>query len=215
MHPSAKLLTILPALPRIALPGPWYRTVALDYLQGPPPGTPAGSPIQPLWPGGCHQKGVRFTPKAPPDVAINGLYLATDEVTTIAEVTGVLRPSGSPVAIVFKPLVLMSALGVLTNLLDTTDPVVQAALGTNDQELTGNWAKAQVKYLAGAGPMPPTQVLGQAAFNADGIAGLIYDSTKSSTKGKGILVFTDRLAAAGNYVELYNEPGGKLQQRIP
>jgi len=211
----ANLLAILPALPRIALPGPWYRAVAFDYLQGPPPGAPAGSPIQPLWPGGCHRKGVRFTPKSPAAAPIDGLYLGTDETTTIAEVTGVLRPPGSPVAIVFNPLALLSVLGVLTNLLDTTDSVVQAALGTNQQELTGDWAKAQAKYLAGAGPMPPTQVLGQAAFDAGGIVGLLYESTKSSTNGKGILVFTDRLAGAGNYVELYNQPGGKLQQRIP
>jgi hypothetical protein len=213
--PYAKLLTILPAVPPTALPGPWYRAVAFDYLQGPPPGAPAGSPIQPLWPGGCHQKGVRFTPKAPPAAAINGLYLATDEVTTIAEVAGVLKPPGSSVAVVFKPLVLMSVLGVLTNLVDTTDPAVQAALGTNQQELTGNWAQAQAKYLVGAGPLPPTQVLGQAAFDGGGVVGLIYESTKSSTNGKGVLVFTDRLAAAGSYVELYNEPGGRLQQRIP
>jgi hypothetical protein len=136
-------------------------------------------------------------------------------MTTVAEVSGVLRPAGSPVAIVFRPLALMSVLGVLTNLVDTTDPVIQAALGTNQQELTGNWAQAQVKYLAGSGPMPPTQVLGRAAFDANAIVGLIYESTKSSTNAKGILVFTDRLAAAGSYVELYNEPGGKLQQRIP
>lgn len=158
---------------------------------------------------------MRFTPKSPPAAPIDGLYLGTDETTTIAEVTGVLRPPGSPVAIVFNPLALLSVLGVLTNLLDTTDSVVQAALGTNQQELTGDWAKAQAKYLAGAGPMPPTQVLGQAAFDAGGIVGLLYESTKSSTNGKGILVFTDRLAGAGNYVELYNQPGGKLQQRIP
>ncbi len=215
MLPYANLVAILPALPRISLSGPWYRAVAFDYLQGAPPGAPAGSPIQPLWPGGCHQKGVRFTPKAPPAAAINGFYLATDEMTTMAEVAGVLRPPGSPVAIVFKPLVLMSVLGVLTNLVDTTDPLVQAALGTNQQELTGNWAQAQAEYLAATGPMPPTQVLGQAAFNAGGIVGLIYESTKSATNGQGILVLTDRLAAAGSYVELYNEPGGKLQQRIP
>jgi hypothetical protein len=213
--PYANLVAILPTLPRIPLAGPWYRAVAFDHLQGPPPGAPVGSPIQPLWPGGCHQKGVRFTPKAPAAAAINGLYLGTEEMTTIAEVAGVLRPPGSPVAIVFKPLVLMSVLGALTNLVDTTDPVVQTALGTNQQEVTGNWAQAQAKYLAGTGPMPPTQVLGQAAFDAGGIAGLIYESTKSATNGKGILVFTDRLAAAGSYVELYNEPGGKLLQRIP
>jgi len=213
--PYANLVAILPTLPRIPLAGPWYRAVAFDDLQGPPPGTPVGSPIQPLWPGGSHKKGVRFTPKAPPAAAINGRYLGTDEKTTIAEVAGVLSPAGSPVAMVFKPLALLSVLGVLTNLVDTTDPVVQDALGTNEEELTGNWAKAQVRYLAGTRPMPPTQVLGQAAFDAGGIVGLIYESTKSSTNGKGILVFTDRLAAAGSYVELYNEPGAKLQQRLP
>lgn len=72
--------------------------------------------------------------------------------------------------------------------------------------LAGPWYRAVAfDYLQGP----------QAAFNAGGIAGLTYESTKSSTNGKGILVFTDRLAAAGSYMELYNEPVGKLQQRIP
>jgi hypothetical protein len=64
-------------------------------------------------------------------------------------------------------------------------------------------------------PHAATQVLGQAAFDAGRIVGLVYESTKSATSGKGILVFTGRLAAAGSYVELDNEAGGKLQRRIP
>lgn len=197
------------------MPGPWYRAVVFDYLQGPPPGASARSAIQPLWPGGAHYKGARFTPKASTTSAIDGLYLASDEITAIAEVTGVLRPAGSPVPLMFEPLALLTVAGALTDILDTTDVAVQSLLGTNQQELTGDWVKAQDKYLKGLGPMPPTQVLGQAAFDVGGIAGLLYESTKSPTSGMGLLVFTGRLAAAGTYLQLYNKPAGKLQQRIP
>lgn len=215
MLARANLLTVLPGLPRKALSGPWYRAVLFDYLQGPPPGAVPGSPVQPLWPGGAQQKGVRFTPKAPPSAGINALYLATEEKTALEEVTGILRPKGSPVALVFPPLALLTVRGVLTNVVDVSDAAVEKALGTNHQELTGDWEVMQVDYLAGKGPLPPTQVLGEAAFAAGGIVGLLYKSAKSSAKADAIVVFTDRLAAAGCYVELFNDPAGKLQQRIP
>lgn len=214
MFPFKTLLKVLPGLPRIAMPGPWYRVVKFDHLKGPPPGAKKKSPVQPLWPGGAASNGARFTPQSA-GAGIKGLYLATDVMTAVEEVAQVLRPPGSPVALVFEPYALLTVQGVLTNLVDISSATIQAKLGTNHTELTGDWKTAQDKYLAGIGPVPPTQVLGRAAFRAGGIVGLCYDSSKSSTGGKGILVFTDRLKSAGNYVELYNKAGRSLQQRLP
>ena len=64
--------------------------------------------------------------------------------------------------------------------------------------------------------MPPTQVLGQAAFDVGGIVGLKYRSSKSVPSGFAIVVFTDRLAPGGSsYLELFNQPTASLKQRIP
>ena len=215
MLPVTKLRRALAKQPRVSYSGPWYRAVVFDYLLKPPPGVTAGSPVQPLWPGGARRKGARFTPKETPAPGIDCLYLATDELTPMLEVSGVLRPPGSPVPLVFEPQVLMTVRGVLTNIVDITQLGVQTALGTSHAELTGDWLVPQEQYLAGKGPMPPTQVLGQAAYEDGNILGLAYRSTKSSTSSLGIVVFTERLAKVFSYLELYNKIGGTLQQRLP
>jgi hypothetical protein len=210
----SKLLKVLPGLPRIALSGPWYRVVKFEHLKGPPPPAKKG-PVRPLWPGGAPSEGARFTRKSTATSGIKSLYLATDVMTAVEEVTQVLRPAGSPVPLIFVPYVLLTVQGVLTSLVEVSDVAIQAKLHTNHAELTGDWQTMQVDYLAGKGPLPPTQVLGQAAFDAGGIVGLVYKSAKSSTKVDALLIFRDRLASAGCYVELFNKPGGKLQQRLP
>ncbi len=215
MLAAAQLLKVLPGQPRIVMHGPWYRAVAFDHLPKPPPGPPAGRPIQPLWPGGASLRGARLTPPAVGVPGLPSLYLAQDEMTPLLEVTGVLKPPRSPVALVFEPQVLMTVDGSLTDILDVTDPSVQAALETSTQELTGNWALQQADYLAGKGSMPPTQALGEAAYQVGCIVGLKYRSSKNVANGYGVVVFSDRMTAAGNYLELFNQSGGYLQQRLP
>ncbi len=138
-----------------------------------------------------------------------------DEMTPLREVTGVLTPPNSPVPLLFEPQVLMTVDGILTDVLDVTDGQVQSALGTTLQELTGDWAIQQEDYLAGKGPMPPTQVLGQAAYEFGAIAGLKYRSSKEVAGASGIVVFLDRLAQGQSYLEVFNKPSGILQQRLP
>ena len=215
MLPTRDLRRVLPQLPRIAIRGPWYRAVKFDHLLDPPPGARRGSRVQPLWPEGSLSKGARFTPRGTGGQGFRSLYLAQDETTTLLEVTGVLRPQGSPVPLVFEPQVLMTVDGVLTEIVDLTDNQVYAALGASLQELTGDWVVQQADYLAGKGPMPPTQVLGQAAFEVKGIVGLKYASSKSVAGAVGIVVFTDRLVRGQSYVEVYNKPSGVLKQRLP
>jgi RES domain len=209
------LRRILPGLPSIAVPGPWYRAVAFEYLTGPPPGAASGSPVQPLWPGGARRQGVRFTPQGTGKQGFECLYLAFDEMTPLLEVTQVLRPPNSLVPLLFEPQVMMTVNGVLTDILDMTDTKTQGALGTSLQELTGDWAVQQADYLIGKAPMPPTQALGQAAFDVGVIAGLKYKSSKNPARGLAIVVFTDRLAVGSCYLELVNKPNGSLRQRLP
>ena len=215
------LRKVLPTLPRIPLRGPWYRAVNYDHLTGPPPGSSAGSAVQPLWPGGAARKGARFTPRAVTAGApgsgapgIDGLYLAEDEITPLLEIASVFRPPGSGVPLLFEPQVMMTVDGVLTDVLDLTDTATQLAVGTTHQELTGRWLIQQSSYLAGQGPPPPTQVLGQEAFGARRVVGLRYPSSKNP-KGVGLVVFTGRLRPNQHSLKVFNQRVGKLQQSLP
>jgi RES domain len=171
--------------------------------------------VQPLWPGGAQLKGARFTPKCSSGPGINCLYLATDELTPIVEVAGIYRPSGSAVDLKFEPQVLMTVEGVLTSVVDLTEPIAQSKLGTSHAELTGEWLVPQDEYLAGRGPMPLTQMLGQAAYDEGTILGLAYRSTKSASGKLSLVIFTDRLAKSLSYLELHNKTSGTLQQYLP
>ncbi len=207
---------MLPSLPRIAVQGPWYRAVTFDSLLGPPPDAPAGSGIQPLWSGAARRRGARFTPKqtgAAP--SFESLYVAEDEATPIVEVSGVLRPPGSLVPLVFQPLVLLTIVGGVADVLDFTDSRMQNQAGTNLQELTGNWVIPQADYLAGRGPMPPTQALAQEAYTAGGISALRYPSTKNLADGIALVIFPDRLVPGQSRLEVFNRPGGVLTQQLP
>jgi RES domain len=221
MLPRQSLRQVLATLTRTPLRGPWYRAVNFDYLAGPPPGAAPGSPLQPLWPGGAARRGARFTPQAVAagpggagSPGIDCLYLAEDELTPLLEVTGVLRPPGSSVPLLFEPQGMMTVDGVLTDILDLMDIPTQTALGTTYQELTGLWLIQQAAYRAGQGPMPPTQVLGEEAFGVGGIVGMRHPSSKSP-QGVGVVVFTARLVAGQQRLRVFNQPAGKLQQSLP
>ena len=217
LSPQA-LRKVLSTLPRIPLRGPWYRAVNYDHLVRLPSGPPAGRALQPLWPGGAARKGARFTPRAvmagAPGPSVHGidcLYLAEDALTPLLEIAGVLRPAGSAVPLLFEPQVMMTVDGVLSDVLDLTDVSTQQAVGTTHQELTGSWLVQQSNYLAGQGPPPPTQVLGQEAFDARRVVGLRYPSSKNP-KGVGLVVFTSRLRPNQHSLKVFNQRVGKLQQ---
>lgn len=75
----------------------------------------------------------------------------------------------------------------LTKLLDLMDAQVQAQLGTNLQELTGEW-----KALNTQGLEAPTQRLGRLAFESGQIEGVRYPS-KIQPQRANVLLFKDRL----------------------
>jgi hypothetical protein len=222
MVSTAALRRILPTLPRVALHGPWYRAVHDDHVRSAPPGSPVRSPAQPLWPGGAARHGARFTPRALPaglaagvsaTAGIDCLYLAEDELTPLIEVAGVLRPRPGT-GLWFEPQVMMTVDGLVADVLDLTDGATQQALGTTYQELTGPWRLQQSIHLAGSGPRPATQALGEAVYQSGRVVALRYPSAKHP-RGVGLVVFTARLRVNRDALRVFNHTGGRLQQSLP
>lgn len=198
MLPVRQLARVLGKVQLITSHGPWSRAVAFQNMLSPPPGV-TGSP-QPLWGGASRLAGGRFTPRG----GFDSIYLAGDPVTAFIEVSALILLPGGPVPVRSAPWVVVSVAGWLDQWLDLTAAATLAALGSNEQEVTGTWVK-----LA----HPPTQVLGQAPYDSGRITGLKYRSARHPG-GINLAVFPDRLARAKNrFLEVYDPPG-KLSQRL-
>lgn len=199
MLPLLQLAAALHRAVLVSAHGPWSRAIGYRHLLGPPPGQTG--PPQPLWGGAAKIAGARFTPAG----GFDSIYLAHDPITAFIEVSALILLPGGPVPVRSAPWVVISVDGIVNNLLDLADPATLAALGTTAQEMTGTWA---------ATPHPPTQLVGQLAYDSGRIAGIKYASAKHPG-GINVAVFPDRLAiAAGNYLEVY-DPHGHLAQRLP
>lgn len=198
MLPRPELVAALSTVKLTSAHGPWSRAIGYRFLLGPPPGLVG--PARPLWGGAASLVGARFTPPGGSDT----IYLAEDPITAFVEVSALILLPGDPVPIRAAPWVVISVDGILNNVLDLTDPSTLTALDTTAQEMTGTWAAA---------PQPPTQILGQLAFDSGRISGIKYASAKRPG-GLNLAVFPDRIVvAAGNYLEVF-DPHGNLAQRI-
>lgn len=199
MLPPLQLAAALQSAALVSAHGPWSRAIGYCQLLGPPPGQ-TGSP-QPLWGGAAKTAGARFTPVG----GFDSIYLAHDPITAFIEVSALILLPAGPVPVRSAPWVVVSVDGIINCLLNLTDPATLTALGTTAQEITGPWATL---------PHPPTQLVGQLAYDSRRIAGIKYASAKHPG-GINVVVFPDRLAIApGNYLEVY-DPHGHLAQRLP
>lgn len=198
MLPPLQLAAALANAPLISAHGPWSRALGYRYLLGPPPGQTG--PPQPLWGGAASLAGARFTPQG----GFDSIYLANDPITAFVEVSALVLLPGGPVPVRSSPWVVVSVDGILNDLLDLTDPATLTALVTTAQEMTGNWVTT---------PHPPTQLLGQLAYDSGRIAGIQYASAKHPG-GVNLVVFPNRIPiAAGNHLQVF-DPHGNLAQRI-
>jgi RES domain-containing protein len=199
MLPLTELGAALAKAKLVAVHGPWSRVVAFRHLLGPPPGM-SGSP-QPLWGGASRINGARFTPQC----GFDSIYLASDPMTALAEVQAIIFLPNGPAPVQTTPWTVLSVDGVVSRGLDLTDSATLAILGTNEQEISGAWWLAR---------HPPTQVLGQAAFDSMKIRGIKYRSAKNTGGGVNVVVFPERISdAKTDYLEVY-DPHGNLKQRI-
>jgi RES domain len=206
--PEAKLRLVLRRLPVASSHGPWVRTVGFHLLHGPPPGSPAASRPQPLWPGGAAALGARFTPKG----SFGTIYLASDPITALLEVEAIFQGTTS---IRTPPLTIFAVEGVLDRVLDLTDIAVEHALGTSLAELSGDWRFSQERYLRGLAPMPPGQQLGRMAYESGRFDAIQYRSAKDVKSGLGWAVFADRLTRRGRSHLRVEDEYGLIGQQLP
>ena len=108
----------------------------------------------------------------------DSIYLADDPITALTEVSALVALPGGPVPVRAPPLVIISADGVVSRVLDLTDAATRALLGTNQQEISGTWVKVA---------RPPTQTLAQAAYNSGGIAGIRYPSANRQVRHENLI----------------------------
>lgn len=211
MIPPSELPDRLAALPRITTSAAFWRTVPLEYLRGAPPGTPAGSPPQPLWPGGAAVRGARYTRIG----GGNALYLAPNGATALAEVEAVIFGSDGTVepGADHNPLLVFETRVELPAVVDLCDREIQRALDTSPAELKAPWLRAQERHRAGRGGLPPTQALGEAACGTGTILALRYPSYRHEGM-QNLVVFTDQLADLGGRVVLIDS-SGTFAQTLP
>jgi RES domain-containing protein len=211
------LSACLRALPGASLAsqgGPWARAVALRHIQQAPPGSPTGAKPEPLWPGGSSLAGARFTPKGGTPL----LYLASDAVTALAEMQAVLEIGGKYTYQQHDPYGVFCVDGVLDHLLDLTSQDVRDLLELQESELLGPWKRAMVRAQKGKGPLPATQLLGQALAAIPEIAGVRYPSAKlmeDHAPGVNVAVFIDRLTGSGGTWLSIRTTDGLYEQSLP
>lgn len=178
----------------IAVHGPWTRAVMYRHLLA------RRARLSPLWGGAVRANGARFTPKD----GFDSIHLAWDAVTAFAEVQALILLANGRMQAWTPPWVVMTVTGVVSGVLDLTDPRILTQLRTNEQELSGSWE---------TGVEPPTQRLGRVAFDSGRIVGIKYPSVKDRG-GANLVVFPDRLPLTPtDSLEVY-DPYGNLSQRI-
>jgi RES domain-containing protein len=198
MLSASRLTGTLSKISLISAHGPWTRCVGYEHLLGPPLGL-AGKP-QPLWGGASKINGARFTPPG----SFDSIYIASDPITSLTEVWAVIMLPNGPVPAISAPQVVVSIEGIIHNLLDVTNAKCLQSLNTTIQEVTGPYATSQ---------MPPTQVLGQAAYDSGRITGIKYSSARNPG-GLNIVLFPDRIPLSSGMYLAVHDPHGRLNQRI-
>jgi RES domain-containing protein len=186
--------------PLVGVDGTLCRAVRAEYLRRTPP--------EPLYHRGSLQ-GRRYTPPGGPA----GLYLAHDQPTAFAEIRDLVQGAGGfPFALQpHNPVTLVYVEVELGRVLDLTNKDTRRELRVSRRAILAEWEIPMLTYLAGAGTMPLTQQIGEAAHLSTMVSGILYPSARWAG-GRCLVVYPDRLTAADR-VYAY-DPTGVLSQRL-
>jgi RES domain-containing protein len=190
MKSDTELRVVLTQLPTKPLSGITHRVVALGY---------ASDPLNPI---GSTIVGGRYNPKG--EFAV--LYLAANPETALLETNLALKVDTRLIGIPSKPRAFFTVHFDLRKTLDLQIPETQVALGTNYQELTGDW-----KYLASLHLESETQRLGRIVQELGQIDTLIVPSAKHSGHAN-LAVFTSVLTQTGGSV-MVEDPDSLVKVR--
>jgi len=151
---------------------------------------------RPLSPEGSLQRGGRYNKRG----RFAALYLADSPATALAEVQMLKFSDNRLIGIKGPPKVLVSVDYTLQAVLNLGDPGVQAALGTNLEELRAEWVLKQQQRQR-----IPTQDLGEAVYESGNIEALWVPSARL-WGAFNLVVFPDRLRV-GSSLRLYDPEG--------
>lgn len=168
------------------------------------------TPPDPLYHAGG-AGGRRYTPPGGP----LGLYLSHDPATPAAELRTVLfDDSGSVSSVSHDPITTIAVDAHVSRVLDLTSTTTRRALTVTAKQLKLDWEDGQKQYLAGSGPMPPTQLIAFAAHVTGLVCGIKYRSVRASF-GVNLVVFPDRLDAALGDAIVVTDSSGRYSGRLP
>ena len=186
-----QLIAALAALPTLPLTGVVFRVIQLRYLN-----TPLSS-----------VGSVRFGGRYNPPQLFKALYLADNSVTALLEVEALFKTGTQLKSVPKPPLLVLSIYYQLNAIVDITNFDNQLALGTNLQEITGNW-----RLMNAQNQLAPTHILGEAAYNLQGIEALKVPSARDSNT-YNLVVFPDRLSS-GSFLRVYDD-SGTINAQLP
>lgn len=186
-----QLNAAIASLPTLSLYGVAFRIIQIQYIN-----TPLSSV-------GSLRFGGRYNPQA----AFEALYLAENSLTALLEVEALFKTKTEYRSILKPPLIILSTQYQINRILDITNLDNQMALGTNLQELTGNWL-----IMSMSGQIAPTQSLGEAAYNLQTIEALKVPSARDPNS-HNLIVFPDRLST-NNFLRVYDD-SGTINAQLP
>ncbi|WP_299425714.1 RES family NAD+ phosphorylase [uncultured Meiothermus sp.] len=169
MRPKKKLLEALRGLVLSPPQGTAYRLTSVQYMTSPLATTGA------LKTGGRYNKKGQFA----------ALYLADTPATALAEEQMLKLTDHRLIGVKGPPKVLVSIDYHLQTVLDLNDLRVQAALGTDLEELRAEWVLKQQR-----GQHIPTQDLGEAVYELGSVEALWVPSARLAG-ASSLVVFPD------------------------
>jgi RES domain-containing protein len=185
----------------IPLTGPFHRFADFWFVSSRLAAGQASGVLEGL---GARMYGGRFTPRD----RFETLYLAMSPETARIEAESIAIGFGVGGASA-RPYVHFTINGLLAEVLDLTEPSIQAAIGTDAAELAAPWRMLQAR-----GKEAPSQRLGRAVYRFGRIDALLYRSTKDPVSGRCLAVFPDRVTHP-SWLEIVDDTGRLKSERVP
>jgi RES domain len=143
----------------------------------------------------------RFSHASPEVPGYRMLYLGENHQVVMYEVEALLGKPDDPFSNPRSSWVLLSMHVILDNVVDLTETTQQDLIHTNEQELTGRWENFN--------GVAPTKRLGAALYAVPKLEGVIYGSSKISSRN--LLIFPDKLGPRSSIMFL-NEISGQFER---
>ena len=149
----------------------------------------------------------RYSPSTPAHPGFEILYLAENHLVALFEARAIFGSPLVPGGVVAHPAVSLVTLAIqvqLASVVDLSNPTQAALIGTNAQELTGDWRGYQHRSPATSvtGPVgkAPTQEFGEQLFaRCPGAQGILSISARLAYC-RTLVVFPQRLRKGLDYV---------------